>query len=55
MFSSKKKKNVNPPLSFLISALVCKGLECFQQEVVKIWLQKTGFFFFRTWNSKACK
>lgn len=41
--SPKRRKNVNPLLSFPIAALVCKSFECFQQEAEKIWLKKTGF------------
>lgn len=41
-----EKKIFRLLLSFLISALVCRDLEYFQEEIATIWLQKTGYFFF---------
>lgn len=51
-----KKKIVQLLLSFLISALVCRDLEYFQEEIATIWLQKTGFFFFipPRWYGTSC-
>lgn len=48
-----EKKIVHLFLYFLISTLVCRGLEYFQHETATIWLQKTEFFPLKRYSTSC--